>query len=84
MQMLSKFEAWLRKANRGDEFIYHKGFLMTDRASFFQLGGTVMSIPNVDIDKTAKLAMEASDNNQVCLVQRKLGEAEYEYVALKR
>ena len=63
---------WSRHAKKGEALLYHKGLLMRDRQS------------NHDLDAIAKFMWLIMEKGVVSLVQHRNGEADYEYLAVKR
>jgi hypothetical protein len=66
------FETFLTLAKRGDRVIYHRGYLPFDMRG----GGE-------EVRKLAEVAKLASNRGHAALLQRRLGEADYEYLAVR-
>jgi hypothetical protein len=69
-----EFDAWLESAEAGARIVYCRGYLALD-------GG---SDPGSALGRLARRAREASDRGLVHLVQRRLGPADFAYVAIAR
>jgi hypothetical protein len=75
------FCAWVTQAEPHDVFEYHRGFLVVD----LDPGKSRMSWEQrAELDRIARKAREASRQNLVCLVQRRLRDGEYSYFAVIR
>jgi hypothetical protein len=59
---------WRNQAEIGDEIVYHTGYLANQRFR--------------DVDKIAADAWRLAERGRVCLVQKKLGDGRYEYIAV--
>ena len=73
--------AWLSAAAPNDAFEYHRGFLVLDidpRISGFANGD------RLELIQVASRARWASDKELVHLVQRRLGESRFSYLAIAR
>lgn len=77
---MSNEHYWLQTAKRGENKVYHVGYLPLDESSYFQ-GQAVM---NWDVINRAKLAWNAYTSKLVHLKQRRLGPFKYEYIMEKR
>lgn len=75
------FIYWLKGADTGDKAIYYDGFLMKDRETFFQNGGTSENLP--EPLKAANFAWHLYQQGLVRLIQKKKDLYSYEYIAVK-
>jgi hypothetical protein len=75
------FSYWLKTARSGEWVVYYNGFLMRDRELFMRNGGFTYNFP--PRIKAAIQAWQAYLNGGVRLVQKKQGEYEYQYIAIK-
>ena len=71
------FLEWYENAKPGDRFIYHKGLLTQDRGDV-ETGRTI-----APVHALAKLAYESYMYGQVALVQRRRGEFNFDYTAIR-
>jgi hypothetical protein len=77
----TSFCAWVAQAEPGDALEYHRGFLCLDR------GGSEtkpLSAYQTKLDAMAERALELSERGFVHLVQQRLGEASFRYLAIAR
>lgn len=74
---LGKFRYWLDFAEPGERYVYHYGYLARDRDWANSDGRTA-------IRQLANLAMGAAQTGLVHLVQRRLDDNYYEYIAERR
>jgi hypothetical protein len=75
------FCAWLSQAAPGEAIEYHSGFLVLD------VDPRITSLGNADrleLIQVAARALWASDKGLVHLVQRRLGENRFSYLAIAR
>jgi hypothetical protein len=75
------FTRWATHAKRNDRIVYYKGLLMRDR----QLNENLLGNKEGDIPqfRTANKALEFSDLGIVKLFQKRHGEGDYSYIAVK-
>jgi hypothetical protein len=64
-------DAWAKAAKPGEWMIYHRGFLMADRADW-------------PVDQIAKAAWRNYEAGLVLLVQQRVCEMVYDYIAVKQ
>ena len=64
-------DAWAKGAKPGEWMIYHRGFLMADRADW-------------PVDQIAKAAWRNYEADLVLLVQQRVCEMVYDYIAVKQ
>ena len=72
--------AWLGTAMPGDRFEYHRGFLACDRDPEERV---LVPAERRRVDALADQASEMAAIGLVCLTQRRHGEADYSYLAIK-
>lgn len=73
--------AWLSQAEPGDALEYHRGFLILD------VDRRISQLANADrleLIQVARRAMWAAEKGLACLVQRRLGENRFSYLAIAR
>jgi len=73
----SEFDKWLARAKRGQSVVYHEGYLYNDRGG----GNPPQTADQRLADTVGKAAMRASGHGLVALVQRRLGDLKYQYIA---
>lgn len=73
--------AWLNQAEPGDVMEYHRGFLALDR-SFASEART--EDERLALNQIASLAMRLSDRGLINLVQRRVGDERFAYLAIAR
>lgn len=89
----SRFHAWLDHSHKGDEFTYHQGLLTEDRWETIytsmakQDDGTYELYREVaacePVHSLAVAVMQAHEKGLVELMQRRLGPADYQYLAIR-
>ena len=75
---IKKFEEWLTKSRKGDKISYYRGYIMAPHLQKFS--------PTTDERRVGSLkrrVMHAYHSSVVTLVQRKHGELDYEYIAVR-
>lgn len=75
------FAFWLKSANPGESILYYSGFLMRDREVFMRGGGFADKFP--PRIKAALAAWRAYLDGEATLTQRKRGNFDYDYIAIK-
>lgn len=75
------FAKWLRLAHKGDATVYYRGLLLRERVEYYDGQGRRIK-PLADF--MAERAWEAYKKGLVHLVQRKVEEGIYEYIAIHR
>jgi hypothetical protein len=75
------FRYWFKNAIRGERVVYYTGFLLRDREILCRNGLHSDNFP--DTIKAAISAWNAYRDGGVKLFQRKRGDFEYEYIAIK-
>ena len=73
------FRAWVARANSGERLEYHRGFLTVDRSP----GSRLAEHDRRALAELAGAARYAAEEDQVHLVQRRNGPADFSYLALK-
>ena len=75
---IKKFEEWLTKSNKGNKITYYRGYIMAPQLQKFS--------PTTDERRVGSLkrrVMHAYDHNLVTLVQKRHGDLDYEYIAVR-
>jgi len=75
---IKKFEDWLTKSRKGEKISYYRGYIMAPHLQKFS--------PTTDERRVGSLkrrVMHAYHSSVVTLVQRKHGELDYEYIAVR-
>ena len=69
------FQKWLHNSNKGQSFVYFKGYLAQEKshANFEK-----------EILRFTNTVMRLSEKGLISLVQKRLGVANYEYIAIKK
>jgi len=78
MLSIKKFEDWLTKSRKGDKISYYRGYIMAPHLQKFS--------PTTDERRVGSLkrrVMHAYDKSIVTLVQRRHGDLDYEYIAVR-
>ena len=78
MLSVKKFDDWINKANKGNKITYYRGYIMAPHLQKFS--------PTVDdrrVNSLKNYVYKAYDNNLVTLVQKKHGDLDYEYIAVR-
>ena len=78
MLSIKKFEDWLTKSRKGDKISYYRGYIMAPHLQKFS--------PTTDERRVGSLkrrVMHAHHSKVVTLVQRKHGDLDYEYIAVR-
>ena len=78
MLSIKKFEDWILKSRPGDKISYYRGYIM---APYLQKYSPTMDERRVRSLKNR--VYHAYDNNVVTLVQRRHGDLDYEYIAVR-
>ena len=79
MLSIKKFEEWLNKSREGDKIMYYRGFLFApDRQKLSP------TLDSKRVSKLAKRVYESYDiDKAITLVQKKHGDFDYEYWAVR-
>lgn len=78
MEPLTRFGEWLFTAKPGDAFVYHIGYLPVDRHARFDWH------PGKKVDVLAKIVYGHYMMGRCLLVQKRVDEGIFEYIAVKR
>jgi hypothetical protein len=76
---LGTFNRWLLRALPGQQLEYHRGLLVRDRSPASELAEDGRRA----LARIADAALEAADDGLVLLVQRRNGELDFSYLAIK-
>ncbi len=74
------FAAWLRAAHPGSRITFHRGHLSVDRE---KRPDAADAETRAALDRLAGRAMQASGQGLVHLVQKRHGDADYSYIAIR-
>lgn len=82
------FSLWLYGPDK-EPFVYHEGFLPADRLQYLRIGPIgsppqMIPIPRDPTDSVARRAWHAQRMGEVALVQRRVGEGSFQYIAQKK
>mgnify|MGYP003153827584 FL=1 len=78
MLSIKKFEDWLTKSRKGDKISYYRGYIMAPHLQKFS--------PTTDERRVSSLkrrVQRAYDSSIVTLVQKRHGDLDYEYIAVR-
>jgi hypothetical protein len=76
---------WIANSHKGDRFQYHLGHLLHDRrfkVTQARTGGSTL-IDNIPLGEIADAAVRAYEDGFVVLVQHKISEDLYQYLAIR-
>jgi hypothetical protein len=73
------FCAWIGNALPGDRLEYHRGHLLIDRS---RKHGLFSEKDRRELSAVANRALALAEEGQLCLVQQRLGEQDYRYLAV--
>ena len=79
MLSIKKFEEWINKSRKGDKISYYRGYIMAPHLQKFS--------PTTDdrrVGSLKKRVMHAYNQSLVTLVQKRHGDLDYEYIAVRR
>ena len=79
MLSIKKFDEWIHKSIKGNEITYYRGFLFAPNLQKFSPTLDERRVRNLRIN-----AYEAYNKDLVTLVQKKHGDFDYEYIAVRR
>jgi hypothetical protein len=77
---LMECKSKLQALRRGDRFVYHEGFLWSDRVEWTVNNRKIDDI--IAIDEIGKEALDLCDRGHVTLVQRRKGPYVWQYIAV--
>ena len=75
---IKKFEDWINKSSKGNKITYYRGYIMAPHLQKFS--------PTTDdrrVNSLKKRVQNAYDSNLVTLVQKRHGDLDYEYIAVR-
>ena len=78
MLSIKKFEDWILRSKKGDTVTYYRGYIMAPHLQKFS--------PTTDerrVNSLKKRVQHAYDRSLITLVQRRHGDHDYEYIALR-
>ena len=78
MLSIKRFEDWINKSSKGNKITYYRVYIMAPQLQKFS--------PNTDVrrvDSLKKRVQNAYDSNLVTLVQKRHGDLDYEYIAVR-
>ena len=78
MLSIKKFEEWLTKSRKGDKISYYRGYIMAPHLQKFS--------PTTDerrVNSLKRRVQRAYDSSIVTLVQKRHGDLDYEYIAVR-
>ena len=78
MLSIKKFEEWIIKSSKGNKITYYRGYIMAPQLQKFS--------PTTDerrVNSLKRRVQKAYDNNIVTLVQKRHGDLDYEYIAVR-
>ena len=78
MLSIKKFEEWLNKSSKGNKVTYYRGYIMAPHLQKFS--------PTSDdrrVSSLKKRVQRAYDSSLVTLVQKRHGDLDYEYIAVR-
>ena len=79
MMSFKAFQNWINKSRKGEKLSYYRGYIVDP---------TIQRIAptndRVRVDKFRRHVLSAYDNNLVTLVQKKHGNLDYEYIAIRK
>ena len=78
MLSIKKFEEWINKSKKGDKVTYYRGYIMAPHIQKFS--------PTTDerrVNSLKNRVQHAYNNSLITLVQRRHGDLDYEYIAVR-
>ena len=78
MLSIKKFEEWILKSSKGNKITYYRGYIMAPQLQKFS--------PNTDerrVNSLKKRVQHAYNSNIITLIQKRHGDLDYEYIAVK-
>lgn len=81
---MTAFDSWLAGAARGDRFIYHSGGFLANDREINSSESKLSKDERKQVWREARAAWSAQEERRVFLMQRRLSDRVYDYVAIKR
>ena len=78
MLSIKRFEEWVNKSRKGDKVTYYRGYIMAPHLQKFS--------PTTDerrVNSLKKRVQDAYNRSLITLVQRRHGDLDYEYIAVR-
>ena len=79
MMSFKAFQNWINKSSKGEQLSYYRGYIVDP---------TIQRIAptndRVRVKKFQRQVMDAYDSNLVALVQKRHGNLDYEYIAIRK
>ena len=78
MLSIKRFEEWINKSRKGDKVTYYRGYIMAPHLQKFS--------PTTDdrrVNSLKNRVQNAYNHNLITLVQRRHGDLDYEYIAVR-
>ena len=78
MLSIKRFEEWINKSRKGDKVTYYRGYIMAPHLQKFS--------PTTDdrrVNSLKNRVQRAYDNSLITLVQKRHGDLDYEYIAVR-
>ena len=78
MLSIKRFEEWINKSRKGDKVTYYRGYIMAPHIQKFS--------PTTDerrVNSLKNRVQHAYNNSLITLVQRRHGDLDYEYIAVR-
>ena len=78
MLSIKRFEEWINKSKKGDKVTYYRGYIMAPHLQKFS--------PTTDerrVNSLKKRVQDAYNRSLITLVQRRHGDLDYEYIAVR-
>jgi hypothetical protein len=79
MISIKKFEEWLNKSDKGNKITYYRGYIMAPQLQKFS--------PTTDerrVNNLKRHVQKIYDKGLITLVQKKHGDLDYEYIAVRK
>ena len=75
---IKKFEEWINKSSKGNKITYYRGYIMAPHLQKFS--------PTMDdrrVNSLRNRVQQAYNKNLITLVQKRHGDLDYEYIAVR-
>ena len=87
--MEEDFKRWLKRAKPRERYVYHTGYLPQDRTKMVEVPVVRgefhrMAVNSGPVHHLAKLVMDAAEAGYVHLLQERIGDGKYKYIAERR